>query len=142
MQFLKRVIGLVTDIILGVLPAPQIPGILIGGNSNTAEHQLQPATQESKPKRKRVQADTRESSPKAKILRVQTPTKKSKVTGTQQATLAKQPSERKRKTSVAQSITPAKLPSKGRLQLDKPAHGKQSATPASKTRQPAKPKRK
>jgi thiol:disulfide interchange protein len=144
MLALKRVIGLVLGTIKAALPVRQTQDSQTFGNNNTVEHQRQRVTKGSRLKPSHAQADTQAQSRKTEISCAPTRTKKSSTLGTPQVTPAKQQSEPKRKSLVAQSITQGKLHSKGQSQLDKQVHGKQQAIPVFPILRPAKskPKRK
>jgi hypothetical protein len=138
MSWLTGVIGRVLDIIRTAMPACQTQDGQTGGNNNTVE-QPQPVSKELKRKRSSVKAAILAPSPKAETLCVPTRTKKSSMTGTQQATPARQPAQSKRKPAAkaAQSTTPAKSrkPAQKAAQAEHGALGKPSKPTARKTRQ-------
>jgi hypothetical protein len=121
--------------IIGVHPTPMIP---------FAHQQPQPAKAPRKRKSSPAHTDSKVKSRKAQPVLAQTLTEwPFPVLGSQPATPAKSSGKRKPKHSPALPTTVAPLHKLVKqLPADKPPRGKQSATPASKTRQRAKSKAK
>jgi hypothetical protein len=119
--------------VIGVHPIPMIP---------FAPQQPQPAKAQRKRKSSPAHTDSKAKSRKAQAVLAQTLTEfPFPVSGSQPATPAKSSGKRKPKHSPALPITVAPLHKLVKqLPADNPARGKQSATPASKTRQRAKSK--
>ena len=139
MSLLKRVIGLVLDIIH---PAGRVHPMEVyqnGGDNSIVERQPQPANKELKVKPSRAKRDTQAQSSKTETSCAPTRTKKSSTPGTQSVTLAPQPAKPKRKPAAkaAPSITPAKSrkPAQKAAPAERGATGKQSKPTARKTRQ-------
>lgn len=137
MRLLTTVIGMVKGLMQAVGLVRQVQDTLNGGSNPTAADTQPRKSAKTSQKRKQspVQADTKEASQK----RVQkTALQTNGQVGNKQEIPAQSQSGQKLKRSPVQSTKPVKSSNKERSQQTLQGRGKQSATPASKTRHHAK----